>query len=563
MKGLSLNRIAELVRGKLTIDEEPIATQAYADQHTTRKFGYDFVGAENFFASSIDGFFITMPFDGTTLRSNPQKLRFNADGSKVYMPVDSYIVEYNLETPYSIGALEHVDSVNLSTQATTIESFAFNDTGTKMYVLSDASTIYQYTLSPAYDVSTASYDTVSAIKTNARSIEFNPTGTKLFYLNDVSDAIYSATLTTGWDLSTVQSDDATNMPIGGTSGVGTPDCITFTPDGLSVFTTGAGAVIMKTDLDTAWTLQTTSVQGERHQFTPYPDAGTSAVITGISFNDTGDRMFITSDSPDFIAQVNLETAYDTFSAYRGIERVNLYAPAETATTIGITSAVMSNDGTKMIVFDTTANYIVEYTLSSPFDLSTLTRVAQLSMSTYANAGIFISPDGKFLYSTYGGSLVYRHSFATPWDISSITLNESSFDATAQTVSVLGVAFNDTGTKMYLGGTGAIYEYSVSAWAVSGATYTDNLALANMYPTNISFTSDGLFVGVNRTTNDEFSIRRLTTAWDVSTAGAHAEIDYAPFTTDNNALCQIIDSGRYLLTTDNNSNVFKIPTYKLR
>ena len=53
-------------------------------------------------------------------------------------------------------------SALLTVVDTTIKGIVFNPTGTKMYIVGDITDcIYQYSLSQAYNVGTASYDNVS------------------------------------------------------------------------------------------------------------------------------------------------------------------------------------------------------------------------------------------------------------------------------------------------------------------------------------------------------------------------------------------------------------------
>src|SRR6056297_1306662 len=77
----------------------------------------------------------------------------------------SFFVNINnsLTTPYIFSSASY-DSVSfdVSSEDTDPRSLAFNDDGTKFYVLGRTNdTIFQYSLSVAYDMSTASYDSVS------------------------------------------------------------------------------------------------------------------------------------------------------------------------------------------------------------------------------------------------------------------------------------------------------------------------------------------------------------------------------------------------------------------
>ena len=93
--------------------------------------------------------------------------------------------------------------------------------------------MYQYTLSTAWDVTSASYNNVSASVTSGNGITFNLDGTRLFMGSGRN--IKMQVLTTAWDISTLQT--ATTLDVSGTitsaSGIGYSSF--FRPDGSQLF----------------------------------------------------------------------------------------------------------------------------------------------------------------------------------------------------------------------------------------------------------------------------------------------------------------------------------------
>ena len=89
---------------------------------------------------------------------------------------------------YSIaGAAYDSVSFSVSAQDGVPYGLAFNNDGTSMYVLGGSNnTVFQYTLSTAYDVSTASYASksfsLSSQSGSAIGVAFNDTGTKMYIL---------------------------------------------------------------------------------------------------------------------------------------------------------------------------------------------------------------------------------------------------------------------------------------------------------------------------------------------------------------------------------------------
>jgi hypothetical protein len=92
------------------------------------------------------------------------------------------------------------DSVSFSVAAqdTNPYGIGFSADGAKMYMLGYANdTVYQYTLATAWDISTASYDTVSfSVATEDASpvgIAFSVDGTKMYILGITNDSVYQYT----------------------------------------------------------------------------------------------------------------------------------------------------------------------------------------------------------------------------------------------------------------------------------------------------------------------------------------------------------------------------------
>ena len=102
------------------------------------------------------------------------------------------VYQYSLDVPYDVSkAVYDKKIINVSSEETSPQSMTFNDDGTKMYVIGTAGdSIVQYSLSTAYDVSTASYDgateefSVAGEETSPQSMTFNGDGTKMYITNN-------------------------------------------------------------------------------------------------------------------------------------------------------------------------------------------------------------------------------------------------------------------------------------------------------------------------------------------------------------------------------------------
>lgn len=188
---------------------------------------------------------------------------------------------------------------------------------------------------------------------------------------------------------------------------------------------------------------------------------------------------------------------------------------------------------------TNASRVIQYTLSTPWDISTgLYAAKYLDTFNFAPAiiltGVAISPDGTKAYCSGSGSPngVYQFTLATAFDISTATYASKSFSTVPQlsTSVPTNVHLSTDGTQCYVYFGGIIYQYTMSvAFDVSTATYssktldmTANIGTTAGYGFDIS--SDGFHLyAVDRSTYTLFQYT-LGIAWDVST-GTYASKSY--------------------------------------
>ncbi len=161
---------------------------------------------------------------------SPNAIYVRADGLKMYMVGEATdnVRQYTLSTAWDVSTASF-DSVsfNVNAQAGSPRGLDFRSDGLKMYIVGGTNdTIYQYTLSTAWDVSTASYDSVSLSisgqTTSGRQLRFKSDGLRFFLVGTGSeDAVFQYSLGTLWDLSTASYDSVSlsvssqdSIPIG-------------------------------------------------------------------------------------------------------------------------------------------------------------------------------------------------------------------------------------------------------------------------------------------------------------------------------------------------------------
>ena len=246
-----------------------------------------------------------------------------------------------------------VDSFSVHSEETRPNGLTFNNDGTKMFVTGHTQDeINEYTLSTAWDVSTASF--VDSFSTQSedgdtRDVKFNQDGTKMFVLGKSNDRVFEYTLSTGFDVSsTVTFIDCKSV-----SPVGDPEELEFSPDGTKMFVldnsgNDVNEFTLTTgfDISTASYVQTLIVDVEEN--TP----------TGLAFTYGGTKMFITGWERDTVIEYTLSTAFDISTASMG----DSYAIAD-AVENKPSALTFSSDASKMFIMGRSGDKVHEYTLT--------------------------------------------------------------------------------------------------------------------------------------------------------------------------------------------------------
>jgi len=175
-------------------------------------------------AQDINEFSLSTGFDVSTAsfskrqstsswETDPKTIAFNSDGTKMFLAggVGDDVNEYTLSTAFDISTLVYVAAFSFASQENNVASITFNNDGTKLYVIGSSNdTVYQYTLSTAFTISTASYDSVSlsvgVYDGNPQQIAFNNDGTKFYFVGLAADKIHQYSLSAAFDLSTASYD---------------------------------------------------------------------------------------------------------------------------------------------------------------------------------------------------------------------------------------------------------------------------------------------------------------------------------------------------------------------
>ena len=276
-------------------------------------------------------------------------------------------------------------TLDYSSQASSAWGFALGDSGTKAYVLDVNSVIYQYTLSTAYDLSTASYaskseDISGTVTTNPRDITFKPDGTK-FYVSadDTDDRIFQFSLSTAWDITT-SSYDSLFFDIDGQDT--TLYGFTFNSDGTKIVAAGSSNdTLFQYSLSTAYNISTASYDSVSFDVGAKLSEGAPL---DVSYNSDGTVLYLAGNVGKKVYRINLSTAYDLSTASYDDE----FFATNTSGNTAPYGLFVKPDEQSFFVLDFTDDLIYqydegEYPTESPVTITGLTNGTSYTFNVWA------------------------------------------------------------------------------------------------------------------------------------------------------------------------------------
>jgi len=238
-------------------------------------------------------------FDVTTQTTNPESIAFNNDGAKMFISEDgtSSVLEYSLTTAFDVSTASFSgSSFDVSGQTTAPDSVTFNTDGAKMFIVG-GSDVFEYSLTTGFDVSTASFSgssfDVSGQETIPQGTAFNSDGTLMFICGRGSDSVFEYSLTTGFDVSTASFSGSSFDVSGQTTN---PQSIAFNNDGAKMFIVGTDNVF-EYSLTTAFDVSTASFSGSS-----FDVSGQDSAPISVAFGAGGGVMFVIGNNSDTVLQ---------------------------------------------------------------------------------------------------------------------------------------------------------------------------------------------------------------------------------------------------------------------
>jgi sugar lactone lactonase YvrE len=415
----------------------------------------------------------------TSQETNPRGLTFRPDGTSMYVigyNTDT-IYQYTLTSPWDVSTASYASlSKSVTIQETFPENIFFRHDGTSMYVIGSTNrTIYQYTLTTPWDVSTASYASTSKYigteESTPTGLFFRPDGTSMYVNGLVADRVYQYTLTTPWDVSTA-SYASLNKSV--TAQDSDPYSVTFRPDGAAMYVMGStNDTVYQYTLTTPWDVSTASYASTSKSVTSQ-----DGTPLGLTFRPDGTAMYMVGTTNDTVYQYALPGGMRATGTMTGTSAFN------DVQVLNGGLAIQGNASTSNLTIDSTA---------------TVTLPTYITLSkNFTNSGYSLAPATEMTVAGH-----YTNNRTAQFIVGTTTFSSS----TAQTIAGVAtgtsafasVAFTGASTKTFSATQASTTNFVIN----SGATVVapaSRLSVSGLYSNSGTFTHNSgttSFTGTSR------------------------------------------------------------------
>jgi len=404
---------------------------------------------------SLDGTFSVASETGA-----PYGMVFSGNDQIMLVSSIPNIIQYSLSTPGEVVSGVNLDDTffNFSTTSTP-EGIAYNNDGSKFYVLTLRS-----------DVTSGS---ISQYRINIANENFTESNLSDGLVEgSASIRISGETFTSAGGNLTVGTDfNITNLP------AGLIPAIAISADGEVATLTFSGNAVSSQDSDDVASIEIT------FNNSAFTGNDANAVSNAVSAS-TGFGIDFTSSEVIYTSPVDVQDGV-TF---------------DQTTNISGEDAFYNLDGTKLFVLGETGDNVSQYSLSTPFTITselTLDGMFDVGNEEITPTGFFFSTNGQKMFVVgSSGDDVNQYDLSKPYDVTETVSFEGSFSIAAQENLPQGISFSTDGSKMFITGQSSeVNQYSLTnpfdiTTGVSFDGSPLNVSGVDSNPTDLVFNADG-------------------------------------------------------------------------
>jgi len=245
-------------------------------------------------------------FSVSAKASSPEGLFFKPDGLKMYVigSTSDSVHEYTLSSAWDVTSASFTASKSVSGQDGDPKGVFFKPDGSKMYIVGNATdTIYEYTLGTNWDVSSANYApnnisiSVGTADNAPAGLFFKNDGSKMYVVGNQNNKVYEYALSPAWDITSATSPSQDFLISQDTA----PVDIFFGASGTKMYIVGAqNDSVYEYDLSVAWDI------GYATYSTSKSVIQQENLPAGLFFKSNGTKIYITGGASDAVWSYDLE-----------------------------------------------------------------------------------------------------------------------------------------------------------------------------------------------------------------------------------------------------------------
>lgn len=443
-------------------------------------------------------------FDLSVDITDPRGIFVDSSGYRAYIvAVDSSsIYHYGFQTINKIDTLLYQNDIAVSAQDTQPTSVFLKSNGLELYVTGlDNSSIYQYTLSTAWSLASATYTrtlSVSAVDTIPVGLFFKSDGTKMYLVGQQNADVYQYNLGTAWNISTATYLQTLSLATSAKN----PTAITFSDDGSILYITDSKYdSIVKFTLSTAWDISS-AVYTDKLDI---GDAGGTSLTNpvGIALSETANRLFIICASNDKAFELDLTSPSVRVTGNRFIVNNDVhikndlvvYQDARIQKNVEIIGTTILHDSLSVTGTITTSatdtattatHYYVEIASDGVIRPKTLADVKTEIVTTAAVNSAAATTVGTVTSGTWNGSVISATYGGT--GLSSLGTGVATFLGTPSSANLATAITDETGSGVLVFGTAPTFTTSIDGGATFGA-FASSTALTLGYTSTAASTTN--------------------------------------------------------------------------
>jgi len=409
--------------------------------------------------------------------------QISQDGGTMWVnEYNATIWQYTLTTPFDVSTGSYASKSYTPSEPGTFRNFWVNPAGDTLYCCG-TQTIYRYTLGTAGDISTASYasesGSVATQITVCVSFCLSDDESKLFALDNAAN-LYEYALTTPGDISSISYQSNSLDPGSDVATMANESGVWVGNDGRNVYITDIGTgtgddAVFQWYIPVAWSLATTQYENVGSGQYSYNINTNVPNPTGVSVHPSGTKYWF-AESSGGVYEYTTSNAFEIRGmSYNGSDDVS--PPCTTPYDIRF-----GNAGNKFFVLEN-SGYIYRFSPTSAYELGlssdydTGNYLDLTSETTDARSMCFTSDGTTVFVLDEDGSQVLSYS-GTAWDLTTFSYDTGSdFDTSPYATGEYDIVMAPDDTGFYFRGslTGGIhYVYMTTAGDLSTAVYGEQI-----------------------------------------------------------------------------------------